>query len=176
MQRRIEHMQDYIEILSPEFYKQPTLILAKKLLGHILVHETEEGITAGRIVETEAYLGESDQAAHSYKKRRTKRTEIMFQAPGHVYIYQMHTHHLFNVGVGMCVNPQAIHIRAVETLEGIEFMEQRRPVKKITNLTSGPGKITKALYITKADYRRTFLEAPLYIAKGHPPSNVATVT
>src|SRR5699024_4545843 len=176
MQMRIEHMQDYIEILSPEFYKQPTLILAKKLLGHILVHETEEGIIAGRIVETEAYLGESDQAAHSYKKRRTKRTEIMFQAPGYVYIYQMHTHHLINVVAGEVGNPQAILIRAVEPLEGIELMEQRRPVKKFTNLTSGPGKLTKAFGITKADYGRRFFEAPLYIAKGHPPSNVATGT
>src|SRR5699024_9904629 len=176
MQRRIEHMQDYIEILSPEFYKQPTLILAEKLLGHILVHETEEGTTSGRKVETEAYLGESDQAAQSYKKRRTKRTAIMFQAPGYVYIDQMHTNHIINVVAVEVGNPQAILIRVVAPVEGIELMEQRGPVKKFTNLTSGPGKLTKALGITKADYGRTFFEAPLYIAKGHPPSNVVTGT
>src|SRR5699024_8722345 len=171
-----KYMREDLEVLSRDFYNQPTLILAEKLLGHILVHETEEGTTSGRIVETEAYLGESDQAAHSYKKRRTKRTEIMFQAPGYGYINQMQTNQLMNVVAGEVGNPQAILIRAVEPLEGIELMEQRRPVKKFTNLTSGPGKLTKALGITKADYGRTFFEAPLYIAKGHPPSNVVTGT
>src|SRR5699024_1985723 len=97
----------------------------------------------------------------------TKRTEIMFQAPGHVYIYQMHTHHLINVVAGELGNPQAILIRAVELLEGIELMEQRRPVKKLTNLTSGPGKLTKAFGITKADYGRTSFEGPSYIVQAH---------
>src|SRR5699024_4190739 len=118
----------------------------------------------------------SDQAAHSYKKRRTKRTEIMFQAPGHVYIYQMHTHHLINVVAGEVGNPQAILIRAVESLEGIELMAKRPRVEKCTHVTSGRGKLTKACRITKSDESRTFFEAPLYIAKGHPPSNVATGT
>src|SRR5699024_10720302 len=146
------------------------------MLRHILVHETEEGTTSGRIEETEAYLGESDQAAHSYKKRRTKRTEIMFQAPGYVYIYQMHTHHLINVVAVEVGNPQAILILAVELRHGNELMEQRRTDKKYTNLTSRASKLTKAHGITKADYGRTFFEAPLYIEKGYPPSNVVTGT
>lgn len=169
-------MQAYLQALSPNFYQQPTLSLAKSLLGHILVNKTEDGVTAGIIVETEAYLGETDQAAHSYKKRRTKRTEVMFQAPGHVYIYQMHTHHLINVVSGEVGNPQAVLIRAVEPLEGIELMKKRRPVKRMTNLTSGPGKLTKAFGITKADYGRTFFEPPLWIAKGIPPLKIAEGT
>src|SRR5699024_5631163 len=167
-------MQSYSKYtaLSSTFYKQPTLELAKSLLGNMLVHESEEGITSGVIVETEAYLGEGDRAAHSYQKRRTKRTEIMFATPGHVYIYQMHTHHLINVVGGEEGNPQAVLIRAVEPLIGIELMKQRRPVAALHQLTSGPGKLTKAFGITKADYGRTFFGPPLYIAEGDKPHEV----
>lgn len=158
---------DYeFEPLPPSFYSRPTLELAKALLGHMLVHITEEGTSSGIIVETEAYLGEKDQAAHSYQKRRTKRTEIMFASPGYAYIYQMHTHHLVNVVSGEAGNPQAILIRAIEPYTGVNLMQQRRPVEKLTNLTSGPGKLTKALGITREDYGRTFFEPPLFIAKG----------
>src|SRR5699024_10780635 len=122
-------MREDLEVLSRDFYNQPTLILAEKLLGHILVHETEEGTTSGRIVETEVYLGENDQAAHSCKKRCTKRTKSMFQAPGHVYIYNMHTHQLSNDVAGEIIKPQAIRIRAAEPIEGTELMDQRRPGK-----------------------------------------------
>jgi|SRR5690625_1362288 len=155
-----------LEPLPSSFYSQPTLELAEALLGHMLVNVTEAGTSSGIIVETEAYLGESDQAAHSYQKRRTKRTEIMFASPGHAYIYQMHTHHLVNVVSGEAGNPQAILIRAIEPYSGIDLMKQRRPVEKLTNLTNGPGKLTKALGITRADYGRTFFEPPLLITKG----------
>lgn len=155
-----------------EFYNQPTLDLAKNLLGNILVHETDEGTSSGIIVETEAYLGEKDQAAHSFKNRRTKRTEIMFASPGHVYIYEMHTHTLVNVVGAEEGTPNAILIRAVEPLTGIELMLKRRPVDKRTNLTSGPGKLTKALGITKEHYGRTFFEPPLFIAAGDEPAEI----
>src|SRR5699024_2484856 len=99
------------KILPPSFYKQPTLDLAKNLLGQILVKMTDVGTSSGIIVETEAYLGLEDRAAHSYGNRRTKRTEIMFHAPGHAYIYQMHTHHLMNIVSGEDNNPEAVLIR-----------------------------------------------------------------
>lgn len=159
--------------LPESFYKQQTIELAKNLLGHILVKVTEEGVSSGVIVETEAYLGEKDRAAHSFGMRRTKRTEIMFQPPGYVYIYQMHTHHLINVVSGELGNPQAVLIRAVEPYTGIDLMEKRRPVAKQTNLTSGPGKLTKALGITKEDYGRTFFGPPLFIAEGKPVEKIA---
>lgn len=162
--------------LPKQFYNQPTLDLAQNLLGHILVHETAEGTSAGVIVETEAYLGENDQAAHSFKNRRTKRTEIMFGPPGHAYIYQMHTHHLVNVVSGEEGTPHAVLIRALEPVAGIDLMLQRRPVDKCTNLTSGPGKLTKAMGITKADYGRTLLVPPLFIAEGEKPSTIETGT
>ncbi|HLR52544.1 MAG TPA: DNA-3-methyladenine glycosylase [Candidatus Avamphibacillus sp.] len=161
--------KEALKVLPRLFYHQPTLTLAEALLGHILVKATGEGSSSGIIVETEAYLGASDQAAHSFQNRHTKRTEIMFSSPGHVYTYQMHTHCLVNVVSGEEGNPQAVLIRAVEPLTGIELMKKRRPVEKLTNLTSGPGKLTKALGISMDDYGRTFFEPPIYIAYGSPP-------
>lgn len=160
------HNKSEFNPLPPSFYEQPTLELAQNLLGQILVKISDEGTSSGVIVETEAYLGEEDRAAHSYGRRRTKRTEIMFQAPGHAYIYQMHTHHLVNIVGGEEGNPQAVLIRAIEPLTGIELMKKRRPVERPTNLTSGPGKLTKAMGITMADYGRKLFEPPLFIAKG----------
>lgn len=157
---------NHLQVLPESFYEKPTLLLAESLLGQILVKETEKGMTSGMIVETEAYLGAVDQAAHSFQNRRTKRTEIMFHAPGYVYTYQMHTHCLINVVSGEEGNPEAVLIRAVEPLSGLELMRQRRPVDKLTNLTNGPGKLTKALGIRMGDYGRTFFEPPLYIAEG----------
>jgi len=159
--------------LPPSFYTQPVRELARNLLGHILVHETDEGVTAGIIVETECYLGMDDQAAHSFKGRRMKRTEIMYDSPGHVYIYQMHTHNLVNVVAGEEGIAHAVLIRAVEPLVGINLMQKRRPVDKITNLTSGPGKLTRALGITKEAYGSTFFNPPLYIAKGEDVKDIS---
>ncbi|WP_429339175.1 DNA-3-methyladenine glycosylase [Ornithinibacillus bavariensis] len=158
--------------LPQSFYEGPTLELAKRLLGCILVKETDEGISGGVIVETEAYLGSVDQAAHSFQNRRTKRTEIMFQEPGHVYTYQMHTHTLVNVVSGPIGIPEAILIRAIEPSIGIDLMLTRRPVKSLQNLTSGPGKLTKALHISMDDYGKTFYNSSLFIAKGKKPLHI----
>lgn len=159
--------------LPERFYHLPTLELAQALLGCHLVNETDEGLSAGIIVETEAYLGVVDRAAHSFGGRRTKRTSIMFEAPGHVYTYSMHTHTLINVVGGEKGNPEAILIRAIEPFEGIDLMKQRRPVPKLTNLTSGPGKLTKAMGITMDDYGKTFTRPPLYIAEGSSPAHTS---
>lgn len=161
------------KILPKTFYFQPTLALAENLLGKILVKVTDEGVSSGIIVETEAYLGAEDRAAHSFNNRRTKRTEIMFSEPGHVYTYSMHTHCLVNVVSGEEGDPQAVLIRAVEPYSGLEFMQKRRPVDKSVNLTNGPGKLTKALGITMEDYGRTFFEPPLFIAEGQPVEHVS---
>ena len=153
--------------VSAQFFGAPTLELARSLLGQLLVHETPGGIIAGRIVETEAYMGAEDRAAHSFGNRRTKRTEIMFGKAGSVYTYQMHTHTLVNVVSGPVDTPRAILIRAVEPVEGIDLMAERRgkhlPIKQ---WTSGPGKLTKAMGITMEYYGHHFTERPLYIAEG----------
>lgn len=159
-------MQQTYTPFPQNFYHQSTRELAQKLLGCLLVKESDDGTTVGTIVETEAYLGKTDRAAHSFSGRRTKRTSIMFQEPGHVYTYSMHTHCLVNVVSGEAENPEAILIRALEPYEGTDLMMKRRPVSRLRQLTSGPGKLTQAMRITMDDYGRRFTSPPLYIAKG----------
>jgi DNA-3-methyladenine glycosylase len=160
--------------LPKEFYQKPTLELAKALLGCLLVKETEEGIASGFIVETEAYMGPTDRAAHSYGNRRTKRTEIMFHEAGLAYTYVMHTHCLFNVVSGGKEQPEAVLVRALEPYDGIGLMFQRRSkIKDVRQLTNGPGKLTKALGITMADYGRPLQKPPLFIAKGFVPEAIS---
>ncbi|WP_096202971.1 DNA-3-methyladenine glycosylase [Bacillus sp. FJAT-45350] len=152
--------------LDYTFYQQPTIELAKSLLGKILVKETSGGVASGIIVETEAYMGPEDRAAHSFGNKRTKRTEVMFGPPGYVYTYVMHTHCLVNVVSGEVDHPEAVLIRAVEPYEGTHLMYQRRgEKKKETELTNGPGKLTKALGIVKEDYGLPFFKSPIYIAE-----------
>ncbi|MHA6253450.1 DNA-3-methyladenine glycosylase [Oceanobacillus sp. CAU 1775] len=164
-------------ILESEFYSQPTLELAKSLLGCLLVKETPEGKASGVIVETEAYMGIQDRAAHSFDGRRTKRTEIMFGKPGITYTYTMHTHCLFNVVSGEIDQPEAVLVRAVEPFFGQELMAERRPkAKREIDWTNGPGKLTKALGITMLDYGHPLGESPLWIEKGIDiqPEQIAT--
>ncbi len=159
--------------LSPDFFQQPTLELAQSLLGCLLVKETAEGITSGYIVETEAYMGPEDRAAHSYGNRRTKRTEIMFGEAGSIYTYMMHTHTLVNVVSGPLEKPEAVLIRGVQPHSGLELMHKRRSMDNLRNLTNGPGKLTKALGITMNDYGHSFSEPPLYIASGIIPDDIS---
>jgi DNA-3-methyladenine glycosylase len=160
--------------LPVDFYHQSTLELAKSLLGCLLIKETDEGLSSGYIVETEAYMGPKDRAAHSFMNRRTKRTEVMFGEPGSIYTYQMHTHTLVNVVSAEIDKPEAILIRAVEPHEGMEIMEERRKGRTVREWTNGPGKLTKALGITMNDYGGMFTEHPLYIAKGYTPEDISS--
>lgn len=160
--------------VEEEFFQQPTLKLATSLLGCQLVKETKEGIAAGLIVETEAYIGPLDQAAHSYNNRRTKRTEIMFHESGLVYTYVMHTHCLFNIVSGGAGNPEAVLVRAVEPMAGKDLMINRRGMPDSVNLTNGPGKLTKALGINMSDYGHPLTKTPLFIAKGHLPESISS--
>ncbi|MBS4197443.1 DNA-3-methyladenine glycosylase [Lederbergia citri] len=158
--------------LKEEFYQLPTIDLAKALLGCLLVKETEEGITSGYIVETEAYMGPHDRAAHSFNNRRTKRTEIMYGKAGLAYTYTMHTHCLINVVSAGLDEPHAVLIRALEPHDGIDLMLKRRPVDNKKNLTNGPGKLTKAMGITMEDYGHPLFESPLYITHGIVPEEI----
>jgi DNA-3-methyladenine glycosylase len=108
-----------LEPLSIDFFQQPTLELAKNLLGCLLVKETKEGIASGYIVETEAYIGPGDRASHSFGNRRTKRTEIMFGEAGYVYTFVTHTHTLVNVVSGPVEQPEGILIRPLNRLKGL---------------------------------------------------------
>ena len=153
--------------INYSFFQQPTLSLARAMLGKLLVKETELGTASGWIVETEAYIGPEDRAAHGFGNRRTKRTEVMFGPPGYAYTYVMHTHCLINVVGGEIGCPEAVLIRALEPCCGIDLMYQRRgKEKKELELTNGPGKLTKSLGIVKEDYGRAMYEYPLFIAEG----------
>jgi DNA-3-methyladenine glycosylase len=146
--------------LPREFYMRgDTLEIAQDLLGKLLVIPTAAGERiSGMIVETEAYLGATDKAAHSYGNRRTPRTETMFAVGGTAYIFFIYGMYFqFNVVVGAIDTPHAILIRAVEPVENVEIMQMRRnsksknPNRKILdkNLTSGPGKLCIALGIDR---------------------------
>jgi DNA-3-methyladenine glycosylase len=139
--------------LGRAFYaREETLAVARELLGKRLVVPAGEGArVSGRIVETEAYLGAEDKAAHSYGWRRTARTETMYGRGGTVYVFFVYgMHHQFNVVTGPEGRPTAVLVRAVEPEEGIEIMRERRGVSKERELTSGPGKLCKALGIDRS--------------------------
>lgn len=161
--------------IDKSFFTLPGIDLARQLIGHYIVHELEDVTLVARIVETEVYQGPEDQAAHSFNNRRTKRTEIMFGEPGLVYAYQMHTHTLINVVAGPVDTPHAILIRAVEPVSGLERMKQNRGEHfKQTDWTNGPGKLTKALEITKAYYGHHWSKKPLYISENITSKNIVT--
>ena len=123
--------------------------MAKDLLGKVLFTQIEGQITAGIIVETEAYFGEIDKASHAYGGRRTNRTEIMYSEGGVSYVYLCYgIHHLFNIVTSVKGEPHAVLVRAIEPLIGIEIMEQRRNMSITKSaISSGPGSAAKALGI-----------------------------
>ncbi len=137
--------------LESDFFKQPTLLLAERLLGKVFVHKTTDGrFYKGRIVETEAYLAEGDQACHAFGGR-TERNRIMFGPPGTLYVYFTYgCHNLMNIVSEPEGIAGAVLVRAVEPLAGLEAMKQNRETCKETNLTNGPGKLTQAMEITLA--------------------------
>jgi DNA-3-methyladenine glycosylase len=139
--------------LSRDFYtRNDTLLIARQLLGCRLVVPDKDGArVSGMIVETEAYMGPEDRAAHSYNHRRTARTETMYGVGGTAYVFFIYGMYFqFNVVTGRADVPHAVLLRAVEPLEGIEQMRERRPVKRDRDLTNGPGKLCMALGLDRS--------------------------
>jgi len=139
--------------LSPEYYLNDDVVsLAKDLLGKVLYTNINGQISAGIIVETEAYFGIKDKASHAYGGRRTNRTETMYAQGGVAYVYLCYgMHNLFNVVSSVIDDPHAILIRAIEPLLGKDIMEERRnmPFTKGA-ISSGPGSAAKALGIDRS--------------------------
>jgi DNA-3-methyladenine glycosylase len=165
-------------ILPRAFYERDTIDVSRDLLGKVLAFESVEGETAGRIVETEAYRGPEDRAAHSYGGLRTARNEVMYGEKGRAYVY-------FIYGLYFCVNitagdvpgkPEAVLLRALEPVTGEEIMtKRRRTVRgKIVNLTNGPGRLCMAMGITKAQNKMDVTAHPLCI-KDAPPVAIEEV-
>jgi len=153
-------------ILPDSFYQRPDVVaIAKELLGKVLVTNFEGQYTSGLIVETEAYRGAADKASHAFGNRRTNRTEVMYGHGGVAYVYLCYgIHHLFNVVTNIEDVPHAILVRALEPLEGIDIMLQRRRKEKLQpNLTAGPGAMSEALGI-KTKHTGLNLQGPeIYI-------------
>lgn len=137
--------------LSTDFYERDDVAqIAKDLLGKYIITTFEQQTTVGRIVETEAYAGIIDKASHAYYNRRTARTEIMFGPAGVSYVYLCYgIHHLFNVVCNVKDKPDAVLIRGIEPVEGINVMLQRfRKDKTDSSIGRGPGNVSKALGIS----------------------------
>ncbi|MBB6430921.1 DNA-3-methyladenine glycosylase [Algisphaera agarilytica] len=135
--------------LQRDFYRRDPVTVARALLGQRLVHVSQGVRVAGLIVETEAYLGHIDKAAHSFNGRKTQRTQTMFADGGTAYVFLNYgIHHLLNIVVAGVEQPLAVLLRAVEPTEGLDAMYQRRSKsKKDTDLCSGPGKLGAAFGI-----------------------------
>lgn len=153
------------------FIQQDVAGLARLLLGKVLCTQQEGNLTSAIIVETEAYQGPEDKGSHAYGNRRTPRTETMFKRGGFSYVYLCYgIHHLFNVVTGPEEIPHAVLIRAIQPIEGVEYMMQRRKAERILpKLTSGPGILSQALGITTAMTGTDMLSAksPVWIEDRH---------
>ncbi|MBL7808684.1 MAG: DNA-3-methyladenine glycosylase [Saprospiraceae bacterium] len=168
-----------LQRLPLAFYLRTDVVqVAQDLLGKTLVTRFNGIRTTGRITETEAYRAPDDRACHAYGNRRTARTEVMFQEGGRAYIYLCYgIHHLFNVVTGPADTAHAVLIRAVEPLEGLEYMYERRglkyrPEKSIpTKLTTGPGVLAQALGLHTRQTGASLIlpESEVWIEDSHTP-------
>lgn len=137
-------------ILQRGFFAQDTHATARGLLGKLLVHRWRGKNIMGRIVEVESYVGENDKACHA-AKGRTKRNEVMFGEAGCAYVYLIYgMHHCLNIVTERKDFPAAVLIRALEPVKEIDLMYKYRKTNVFKNLTTGPGKLTQALRITRA--------------------------
>lgn len=161
-----------MDVLGRDFYDRDTLQVAQELLGCRLVREVEGELLAGRITETEAYIGRCDKACHAYGYKRTNRTKTLFAQPGTAYLYLIY-------GMYTCLNfvtepvgePAAVLIRSITAIEGEQTMARLRfgrPVAELNayqrkNFLNGPGKVCKALNLDRSANGHDLLRPPLYV-------------
>lgn len=167
--------------LNRKFYSRGTETVAKELLGKLLIHEIEGERISGKIVETEAYLGVIDKAAHSYGGKRTPRVEVMYGKAGLSYVFIIYgMYYCFNVVTQKENVPEAVLIRALEPVEGLDRMANNRFKKsyndltktEIKNLTNGPGKLCDALEINKTLNGEDLCDNRLYIVDSTENFNI----
>ena len=159
----------HLKILPRKFYTREVRAVAKDLLGKILVKKDGNSILAGKIVEVEAYDGKIDRAAHTFIGK-TKRNQIMFNEGGYFYVYFTYgTHYCCNVVTGKKDHGTAVLIRAIEPVKGVKKMIENRygrdllNEKERFNLTSGPGKVCRAMGINKSHYGADLTDGTIFI-------------
>jgi DNA-3-methyladenine glycosylase len=135
-------------VLSREFYLRDPAVVARELLGKLLLRETSAGLCGGRIVEVEAYLSARDPACHA-SRGQTQRNASMFGPAGNAYVYMIHSRWCLNAVTEPEGTPSAILIRAIEPLVGIELMRQRRGTDIMRDLTRGPARLCQALAVDR---------------------------
>lgn len=164
-------------VLPRSFYNRPTLTVAADLLGKVLVHCTPDGVAAGMIVETEAYIGEDDPACHA-APGPTARNAPLYGRPGVAYVYLNYgMHYLVNAVTESAGRPAAVLIRALAPVEGLDLMRARRTrdgrCAAEDDLCRGPGNLTRALGITLAENTLDLTAGPLVIEdRGHARHDV----
>ena len=155
----------------------PSLQVAPRLLGAVLTHHTDDGTVGVRLTEVEAYAGEQDPGSHAFRGR-TRRNQVMFGPPGHVYVYFTYgMHHCMNVVCGTDGHASAVLLRAGEVVEGLELARVRRGSRRDRDLARGPARLCQALGITVSDNGASLSGGPLTLALPDlpaPQSGVST--
>lgn len=169
-------------ILAVDFYRRPTLEVARDLIGKVLVYKSKQGMASGAIVEVEAYIGEDDPACHA-APGPTTRNAPLYGPPGRAYVYLNYgLHDMMNAVTEDVGHPAAVLIRALEPLDGVDLMRTRRskapwrkgkPPVPDHELCRGPGNLCRAMGITLEDNERPLTRGPLTIHdKGIPPGEI----
>ena len=163
--------------LTPSFYARPTLRVAEELLGKVLVHRTRDGVAAGMIVETEAYIGEDDPACHA-APGLTRRNAPLYGPAGLAYVYLNYgIHYLVNAVTEAEGHPAAVLIRALAPVQGLRLMQTRRAPRGVqiaeADLCRGPGNLTRALGISLTENSLDLTSSRLRIEdRGRDPDGV----
>lgn len=152
-------------ILPADFYLRADVVqVAQDLIGKLLITKIDGKLTSGIITETEAYAGITDKASHAYGNRRTSRTETMYKNGGVAYVYLCYgIHHLFNIVTNVNQIPHAVLIRSIMPVDGIDVMRKRRKIESMLKLTTGPGKLSQALAISKKHDGTNLQKMPIWL-------------
>lgn len=165
-------------IVEKDFYLRKDVVqIGQELLGTVLCTRIDDKVTSGIIVETEAYCGSIDRASHAYPGKLTSRNKIMFEAGGRAYVYLIYgIHYLFNIVTNKSNMADAVLIRAIEPVSGLDIMMKRRAKNSIERITSGPGMLSEAMGIDKNLYGEDLTGNKVWLEYASKNSNIMKIT